>query len=1063
MPYTTQVLRMMAAQICQTIGWQAVTPSSLELLVDILDRYLKEICKTTHDYAELYNRTEANLDDLGLTFRDMGINISDIEEYIQYVDPVMPAIDVPKYPVHKDSHLNFLKPGSKEVLTRPVHIHEHLPPINPPEDEPLYSSLNGDKEIDVVGVADDAKGTVFKRPADGGLDSNSSKKPKIEEEGRPTREISSVMMTTSGFISPAREGKLPESRPPVLIPEFKPPPPALPTFSSKQQNPNPVSVAQPASNTDKKMEKKLKKKNHEKEKKKEKPSKEKAFAIKLESEQVLFSNPISLLPPIPQLVPPHNEHVILTERKKLPKEPKKTKIKNKHPDNLFMPVPKPKKEKNMLGKIPKIPKNAPFDIAMALPKYDKFPIPPAMPSNQQVQAHSFLTAAHSFMSPMMDQNVFAPHPPLIEGKLISEPDKNKLNIFKKISKKDDPSKNQSAPLDFLTPNKYDRYDTDPSGSQGLFMDAMSSNSKKHKTSKSNNESLLKQEDMPINFSMSKPQDSHFSMDELAIPKTPNAPRTPEMKFNQNGEKKKKRKDKEKKSRNSASGGGSGGGSGNLNVGNDWQNPMNPMQSFFNAAADPMNAANSNPFMPKIHDGLMGSFNLQNMMFPYANPGLIPSGPGLIPGGGNLYNSFNPFPNMPPGMDISLIPKQEKVKAPKVSHYDKPPKQENFMNQPEKSYGGASLVSPSFGNDKYSPGYDTKFDAMKNNKKQETFSRSQTETVQTYDLTSSPEPVMPPQNVNPVPIAQVPVMPMPPTIEDPSMLKTKEKKKDKEHKKEKRDKEGKIKKKKDKKDKVKNKDGKEKSKKDRDGKEKSKKEKKEKRKEKNVNTCDNNSTSSVPKLMLKLNSPRPNTPDMHKKLLDTSTNRDIEAVEHRHGDREASPELARISALITRPPKQKQSKKKDDEKPGKAVIDHTEEAVKDVKIPKTPIGVVSSLGSIGTPSELVVKTEAIPGASSLKPSPKSDSVKKTKNEPENIQDADGKEVWICPACGRVDDGTPMIGCDSCDAWYHWSCVGIKVAPQDDVDWFCRACISKKQTESDGKKKRKKKKDKDKRDH
>lgn len=41
-------------------------------------------------------------------------------------------------------------------------------------------------------------------------------------------------------------------------------------------------------------------------------------------------------------------------------------------------------------------------------------------------------------------------------------------------------------------------------------------------------------------------------------------------------------------------------------------------------------------------------------------------------------------------------------------------------------------------------------------------------------------------------------------------------------------------------------------------------------------------------------------------LDTSTNRDIEAVEHRHGDREASPELARISALITRPPKQKQS-------------------------------------------------------------------------------------------------------------------------------------------------------------
>ncbi len=51
--YTTQVLRTVAAQVCQTIGWQSVTASSLEIMVEILDRYIKEICKTTHDYAEL--------------------------------------------------------------------------------------------------------------------------------------------------------------------------------------------------------------------------------------------------------------------------------------------------------------------------------------------------------------------------------------------------------------------------------------------------------------------------------------------------------------------------------------------------------------------------------------------------------------------------------------------------------------------------------------------------------------------------------------------------------------------------------------------------------------------------------------------------------------------------------------------------------------------------------------------------------------------------------------------------------------------------------------------------
>ena len=27
-----------------------------------------------------------------------------------------------------------------------------------------------------------------------------------------------------------------------------------------------------------------------------------------------------------------------------------------------------------------------------------------------------------------------------------------------------------------------------------------------------------------------------------------------------------------------------------------------------------------------------------------------------------------------------------------------------------------------------------------------------------------------------------------------------------------------------------------------------------------------------------------------------------------------------------------------------------------------------------------------------------------------------QVWICPACGKQDDGSPMIGCDQCDDWY-----------------------------------------------
>lgn len=43
----------------------------------------------------------------------------------------------------------------------------------------------------------------------------------------------------------------------------------------------------------------------------------------------------------------------------------------------------------------------------------------------------------------------------------------------------------------------------------------------------------------------------------------------------------------------------------------------------------------------------------------------------------------------------------------------------------------------------------------------------------------------------------------------------------------------------------------------------------------------------------------------------------------------------------------------------------------------------------------------------------------------FQDAEGNRVWICPACGKVDDGSPMIGCDGCDAWYHWYVLKLKV--------------------------------------
>ena len=37
----------------------------------------------------------------------------------------------------------------------------------------------------------------------------------------------------------------------------------------------------------------------------------------------------------------------------------------------------------------------------------------------------------------------------------------------------------------------------------------------------------------------------------------------------------------------------------------------------------------------------------------------------------------------------------------------------------------------------------------------------------------------------------------------------------------------------------------------------------------------------------------------------------------------------------------------------------------------------------------------------------------------VKGENGEITWICPACKQPDDGSPMIGCDICDDWYHWS--------------------------------------------
>lgn len=122
---------------------------------------------------------------------------------------------------------------------------------------------------------------------------------------------------------------------------------------------------------------------------------------------------------------------------------------------------------------------------------------------------------------------------------------------------------------------------------------------------------------------------------------------------------------------------------------------------------------------------------------------------------------------------------------------------------------------------------------------------------------------------------------------------------------------------------------------------------------------------------------------------------------------AEPELAKISPLVTRPMKQ---------------TPH----LADLASPSPSVGRGRPKGS-GKHQQANAALSAIP----------------VKAESAAESSGPGSQVWICPACGSVDDGSPMIGCDGCDEWYHWICVGIHVAPDASEDWHCRVCISKRQ--------------------
>ena len=205
--------------------------------------------------AECCNRTEANLVDVQRVFAEVGITMKELEDYVENFDTKESVNKSPvvQFPAPADNNLNFLKPGSREVLHRKVHINEYFPPMYPElEEEPESTVATGIVRVSAAVVSPgsgvDERSLSTAETSDAGVKRESRcgssaegggflepmppaqldpQDPKKElsmttSDGSGTsseimshlRDIPSVMMTSAGFISPAREGKLPESRTP---------------------------------------------------------------------------------------------------------------------------------------------------------------------------------------------------------------------------------------------------------------------------------------------------------------------------------------------------------------------------------------------------------------------------------------------------------------------------------------------------------------------------------------------------------------------------------------------------------------------------------------------------------------------------------------------------------------------------------------------------------------------------------------------------------------------------------------------------------------------------------
>ncbi|XP_063052589.1 transcription initiation factor TFIID subunit 3-like [Engraulis encrasicolus] len=207
--YARSLLRVSVAQICQALGWDAVQLTACDLLSDVLDRYIQQLARGCHRYSELYGRTDPVLDDVGQAFKLFGINLNELEDYVHNLEPVGFAHQTPLFPVSKNNVLQFPQPDTRDKEERKEYIPDYMPPL---------VSLQEEEEEEESVLADmGTSAEAMQVP----LDEDEDEEEEEEEAGEDVNDENHPLKRP--MLSPdANMGMVPTSKRPRLSSGFSP-------------------------------------------------------------------------------------------------------------------------------------------------------------------------------------------------------------------------------------------------------------------------------------------------------------------------------------------------------------------------------------------------------------------------------------------------------------------------------------------------------------------------------------------------------------------------------------------------------------------------------------------------------------------------------------------------------------------------------------------------------------------------------------------------------------------------------------------------------------------------